>query len=88
VVILQQEYQLLAQVLQADLAKLGIVASLKQVEPPVFLDAQIKRSYRRPGAGCAVRLTPCESGVPWMAIVALQESTDAVLRERWSPNSL
>jgi peptide/nickel transport system substrate-binding protein len=43
---LQQEYQLLAQVLQADLAQLGITASLKQVEPPVFLDVQIKRSYK------------------------------------------
>ena len=43
---LQQEYALLAQVLQSDLAQLGVTATLKQVEPGVFLDAQIKRSYK------------------------------------------
>jgi peptide/nickel transport system substrate-binding protein len=43
---LQQEYTLLAQVLQSDLAQLGITATLKQVEPQVFLDQQIKRSYK------------------------------------------
>jgi peptide/nickel transport system substrate-binding protein len=43
---LQQEYTLLAQVLQADLANLGVTATLKQVEPGVFLDLQIKRSYK------------------------------------------
>ena len=43
---LQQEYALLAQILQSDLAKIGVVATLKQVEPNVFLDQQIKRSYK------------------------------------------
>ena len=43
---LQQEYTLLAQVLQADLATVGVTATLKQVEPGVFLDLQIKRSYK------------------------------------------
>jgi peptide/nickel transport system substrate-binding protein len=42
---LQQEYSLLAQILQSDLAKLGVTATLKQVEPGVFLDLQIKRNY-------------------------------------------
>jgi peptide/nickel transport system substrate-binding protein len=43
---LQQEYAQLAQVLQADLAKIGVTATLKLVEPAVFLDSQIKRSYK------------------------------------------
>ncbi|MBV9579428.1 MAG: ABC transporter substrate-binding protein [Chloroflexi bacterium] len=43
---LQQEYTLLAQLLQSDLAQLGITATLKQVDPQVFLDVQIKRSYK------------------------------------------
>ena len=43
---LQQEYTLLAQVLGADLAQLGVTATLKQVEPQAFLDMQIKRSYK------------------------------------------
>jgi peptide/nickel transport system substrate-binding protein len=43
---LQQEYTLFAQVLQADLANLGVTATLKQVEPGGFLDLQIKRSYK------------------------------------------
>jgi peptide/nickel transport system substrate-binding protein len=43
---LQQEYTLLAQILQSELAKIGITATLKQVEPGVFLDQQIKRSYK------------------------------------------
>jgi ABC-type transport system substrate-binding protein len=33
-------------VLQADLAKIGVTATLKLVEPAVFLDSQIKRSYK------------------------------------------
>ena len=43
---LQQEYTLLAQVLQADLAQLGVTATLRQIEPGAFLDAQVKRSYK------------------------------------------
>ena len=43
---LQQEYALLAQILQSELAKIGVTASLKQVEPGIFLDQQIKRSYK------------------------------------------
>jgi len=43
---LQQEYAQLAQVLQADLARIGVTATLKLVEPAAFLDAQVKRSYR------------------------------------------
>jgi peptide/nickel transport system substrate-binding protein len=43
---LQQEYALLAQILQSEFAKLGITATLKQVEPGVFLDQQVKRTYK------------------------------------------
>ena len=43
---LQQEYTLLAQILQSEFAKIGITATLKQVEPGVFLDQQVKRSYK------------------------------------------
>ncbi|MBV9581768.1 MAG: ABC transporter substrate-binding protein [Chloroflexi bacterium] len=43
---LQQEYALLAQILQSDLAKIGVTATLRQIEPNTFLDQQIKRSYK------------------------------------------
>jgi peptide/nickel transport system substrate-binding protein len=43
---LQQEYTLLAQILQSELAKIGVTATLKQVDPGVFLDQQIKRSFK------------------------------------------
>jgi peptide/nickel transport system substrate-binding protein len=43
---LQQEYTQLAQVLQADLAKIGVTATLKLIEPSAFLDQQVKRSYK------------------------------------------